>query len=65
MELLVCASQIWLHYGFLLIHHERLILQSVHLSFFPCRDSEGRKLCKKVKVDPSSKTAGFEILHYK
>lgn len=29
------------------------------------RDSEGRKLCKKVKVDPSSKPGGAELLHYK
>lgn len=29
------------------------------------RDSEGRKLCKKVKVDPSSKRGGAELLHYK
>lgn len=41
-----------------------------HLSFFlfespPLRDSEGRKLCKKVKVDPSSKRGGAELLHYK
>ncbi|TRY84850.1 hypothetical protein DNTS_002288 [Danionella cerebrum] len=26
---------------------------------------EGRKLCKKVKVDPNSKTKGVEVLHYK
>ncbi|XP_027020414.1 protein disulfide-isomerase A5 [Tachysurus fulvidraco] len=35
------------------------------IAWVNCGDSEGRKLCKKVKVDPSSKTAGFEILHYK
>uniref|UniRef100_A0A3Q4FZL9 Protein disulfide isomerase family A, member 5 n=1 Tax=Neolamprologus brichardi TaxID=32507 RepID=A0A3Q4FZL9_NEOBR len=29
------------------------------------RDSEGRKLCKKVKVDPSSKRGRAELLHYK
>lgn len=29
------------------------------------RDSEGRKLCKKVKVDPSSRPRGAELLHYK
>jgi len=29
------------------------------------RDSEGRKLCKKVKVDPSSKHGAAELLHYK
>lgn len=28
-------------------------------------ESEGRKLCKKVKVDPSSKSRGTELLHYK
>lgn len=28
-------------------------------------DSEGRKLCKKVKVDPSSRREGAELLHYK
>lgn len=33
--------------------------------FLPLRDSEGRKLCKKVKVDPSSKRGGAELLHYK
>lgn len=32
---------------------------------FAHRDTEGRKLCKKVKVDPSSKTKGVEVLHYK
>lgn len=31
----------------------------------PHRDSEGRKLCKKVKVDPSSKRGRAELLHYK
>ncbi|KAK1797906.1 hypothetical protein P4O66_007957 [Electrophorus voltai] len=35
------------------------------IAWVNCGDSEGRKLCKKVKVDPSSKTAAFEILHYK
>ncbi|MFT7807871.1 protein disulfide-isomerase A5-like isoform X1 [Arapaima gigas] len=35
----------------------------LHLCFL--RDSEGRKLCKKMKVDPSSKKGGFEMLHYK
>lgn len=34
-------------------------------TFFPSRDSEGRKLCKKVKVDPNSKRGGAELLHYK
>ncbi|XP_035767160.1 protein disulfide-isomerase A5 [Neolamprologus brichardi] len=29
------------------------------------KDSEGRKLCKKVKVDPSSKRGRAELLHYK
>ncbi|CAJ0931487.1 unnamed protein product [Ranitomeya imitator] len=28
-------------------------------------DSESRKLCKKMKVDPSAKTDGVELLHYK
>uniref|UniRef100_A0A8B9LSS7 Protein disulfide isomerase family A, member 5 n=1 Tax=Astyanax mexicanus TaxID=7994 RepID=A0A8B9LSS7_ASTMX len=35
------------------------------IAWVNCGDSEGRKLCKKVKVDPGSKPAGFEILHYK
>lgn len=34
-------------------------------AFSPFRDSEGRKLCKKVKVDPNSKRGGAELLHYK
>uniref|UniRef100_A0A9R1SP80 Protein disulfide-isomerase A5 n=2 Tax=Cyprinus carpio TaxID=7962 RepID=A0A9R1SP80_CYPCA len=35
------------------------------IAWVNCGDSEGRKLCKKVKVDPSSKTNGVEVLHYK
>lgn len=35
------------------------------LCVFLSRDSEGRKLCKKVKVDPSSRPGGAELLHYK
>nr|XP_019956165.1 PREDICTED: protein disulfide-isomerase A5 [Paralichthys olivaceus] len=35
------------------------------IAWVNCGDSEGRKLCKKVKVDPSSKHAGAELLHYK
>lgn len=35
------------------------------LCVFLSRDSEGRKLCKKVKVDPSSRAGGAELLHYK
>lgn len=28
-------------------------------------DTESRKLCKKMKVDPNSKEKGVELLHYK
>nr|XP_046219183.1 protein disulfide-isomerase A5-like [Oncorhynchus gorbuscha] len=35
------------------------------IAWVNCGDSEGRKLCKKVKVDPSSKSGGAELLHYK
>uniref|UniRef100_A0A1A8FWA8 Protein disulfide-isomerase A5 n=2 Tax=Nothobranchius korthausae TaxID=1143690 RepID=A0A1A8FWA8_9TELE len=35
------------------------------IAWVNCGDSEGRKLCKKVKVDPSSKHGGAELLHYK
>uniref|UniRef100_A0A3Q2QRV3 Protein disulfide isomerase family A, member 5 n=1 Tax=Fundulus heteroclitus TaxID=8078 RepID=A0A3Q2QRV3_FUNHE len=35
------------------------------IAWVNCGDSEGRKLCKKVKVDPSSKHEGAELLHYK
>ncbi|KAI3356075.1 hypothetical protein L3Q82_017338 [Scortum barcoo] len=35
------------------------------IAWVNCGDSEGRKLCKKVKVDPSSKHGGTELLHYK
>ncbi|XP_066543542.1 protein disulfide-isomerase A5 [Amia ocellicauda] len=35
------------------------------IAWVNCGDSEGRKLCKKMKVDPSSKKGGAEMLHYK
>ncbi|MGH0156236.1 UNVERIFIED_CONTAM: hypothetical protein FKN15_065286 [Acipenser sinensis] len=35
------------------------------IAWVDCGDSEGRKLCKKTKVDPSSKRSGVELLHYK
>ncbi|MEQ2239150.1 Protein disulfide-isomerase A5, partial [Ilyodon furcidens] len=35
------------------------------IAWVNCGDSEGRKLCKKVKVDPSAKHEGAELLHYK
>uniref|UniRef100_A0A8C6UCM5 Protein disulfide-isomerase A5 n=1 Tax=Neogobius melanostomus TaxID=47308 RepID=A0A8C6UCM5_9GOBI len=35
------------------------------IAWVNCGDSEGRKLCKKVKVDPGAKFGGFEMLHYK
>ncbi|KAJ8352826.1 hypothetical protein SKAU_G00243020, partial [Synaphobranchus kaupii] len=35
------------------------------IAWVNCGDSEGRKLCKKMKVDPSSKKGGWELLHYK
>ncbi|KAL3055903.1 hypothetical protein OYC64_018579 [Pagothenia borchgrevinki] len=35
------------------------------IAWVNCGESEGRKLCKKVKVDPSSKHGGAELLHYK
>ncbi|XP_048834761.1 protein disulfide-isomerase A5 [Brienomyrus brachyistius] len=35
------------------------------IAWINCGDSEGRKLCKKMKVDPSSKSSGMEMLHYK
>lgn len=40
-------------------------LLRLSLCVFLSRDSEGRKLCKKVKVDPSSRPGGAELLHYK
>ncbi|XP_071978777.1 protein disulfide-isomerase A5 [Engystomops pustulosus] len=35
------------------------------VSWIDCGDSESRKLCKKMKVEPSAKTGGVELLHYK
>ncbi|KAM9304909.1 protein disulfide-isomerase A5 [Gastrophryne carolinensis] len=35
------------------------------VSMIDCGDGEGRKLCKKQKVDPSKKSDGLELLHYK
>ncbi|CAN9498488.1 unnamed protein product [Ophioblennius macclurei] len=35
------------------------------IAWVNCGDSEGRKLCKKVKVDPGSKQGGTELLHFK
>ncbi|XP_054827326.1 protein disulfide-isomerase A5 [Eublepharis macularius] len=35
------------------------------ISWIDCGDSESRKLCKKMKVDPSLKEKGIELLHYK
>nr|XP_014352855.1 PREDICTED: protein disulfide-isomerase A5 [Latimeria chalumnae] len=35
------------------------------IAWVDCGDSEGRKLCKKMKVDPNSKAAGMDLLHYK
>ncbi|NP_001017340.1 uncharacterized protein LOC550094 precursor [Xenopus tropicalis] len=35
------------------------------VSWIDCGDAEGRKLCKKLKVDPSKKPNGVELLHYK
>uniref|UniRef100_A0A670HLF2 Protein disulfide-isomerase A5 n=1 Tax=Podarcis muralis TaxID=64176 RepID=A0A670HLF2_PODMU len=35
------------------------------ISWIDCSDSESRKLCKKMKVDPSLKEKGVELLHYK
>ncbi|XP_078538157.1 protein disulfide-isomerase A5 [Lissotriton helveticus] len=35
------------------------------VSWVDCGDTESRKLCKKVKVDPSSKENGMELFHYK
>ncbi|KAJ8407136.1 hypothetical protein AAFF_G00288120, partial [Aldrovandia affinis] len=35
------------------------------IAWVNCGDSEGRKLCKKMKVDPGSKKGGVEVLHYK
>ncbi|XP_030065079.1 protein disulfide-isomerase A5 [Microcaecilia unicolor] len=35
------------------------------VSWVDCGDTESRKLCKKLKVDPSSKPSGVELLHYK
>ncbi|CAI9531853.1 unnamed protein product [Staurois parvus] len=34
------------------------------VSWIDCGDPEGRKLCKKIKVDPGKKTNGLELLHY-
>ncbi|KAM4626318.1 protein disulfide-isomerase A5 [Discoglossus pictus] len=35
------------------------------ISWIDCGDPEGRKLCKKMKVDLSAKSNGVELLHYK
>ncbi|XP_028847852.1 protein disulfide-isomerase A5 [Denticeps clupeoides] len=35
------------------------------IAWVNCGDSEGRKLCKKLKVDPSSKKHGYDISHFK
>ncbi|XP_069052507.1 protein disulfide-isomerase A5 isoform X2 [Lepisosteus oculatus] len=35
------------------------------IAWVNCGDSESRKLCKKMKVDPSSKRSGAEMIHYK
>ncbi|XP_075037249.1 protein disulfide-isomerase A5 [Mixophyes fleayi] len=35
------------------------------VSWIDCGDSESRKLCKKMKVDPSKKSNGVDLLHYK
>ncbi|XP_009698975.1 PREDICTED: protein disulfide-isomerase A5-like, partial [Cariama cristata] len=35
------------------------------ISWIDCSDTESRKLCKKMKVDPNSKEKGVELLHYK
>ncbi|MEE6515836.1 hypothetical protein FKM82_024919, partial [Ascaphus truei] len=35
------------------------------ISWIDCGDAESRKLCKKMKVDPSKKNGGVEMLHYK
>ncbi|XP_025901511.1 protein disulfide-isomerase A5, partial [Nothoprocta perdicaria] len=35
------------------------------ISWIDCGDTESRKLCKKMKVDPNSKEKGVELLHYK
>ncbi|KAM8933475.1 protein disulfide-isomerase A5 [Pelodytes ibericus] len=35
------------------------------ISWIDCGDTESRKLCKKMKVDPSHKANGVELLHYK
>uniref|UniRef100_G3N8K2 Protein disulfide-isomerase A5 n=1 Tax=Gasterosteus aculeatus aculeatus TaxID=481459 RepID=G3N8K2_GASAC len=35
------------------------------IAWVNCGDPEGRKLCKKVKVDPGSRRGGAELLHYK
>ncbi|XP_042640335.1 LOW QUALITY PROTEIN: protein disulfide-isomerase A5 [Tyto alba] len=35
------------------------------ISWIDCGDTESRKLCKKMKVNPNSKEKGVELLHYK
>uniref|UniRef100_A0A8C5JTB5 Protein disulfide-isomerase A5 n=1 Tax=Junco hyemalis TaxID=40217 RepID=A0A8C5JTB5_JUNHY len=35
------------------------------ISWIDCGDTESRKLCKKMKVDPNSKEKGVDLLHYK
>ncbi|XP_032880758.1 protein disulfide-isomerase A5 isoform X2 [Amblyraja radiata] len=35
------------------------------IAWVDCGNSDSRKLCKKVKVDPASKKNGVEMLHYK
>ncbi|XP_013927921.1 PREDICTED: protein disulfide-isomerase A5 [Thamnophis sirtalis] len=35
------------------------------ITWIDCGDSESRKLCKKMKVDPGLKEKGIELLHYK
>ncbi|XP_061861138.1 LOW QUALITY PROTEIN: protein disulfide-isomerase A5 [Colius striatus] len=35
------------------------------IGWIDCGDTESRKLCKKMKVDPNSKEKGVELLHYK
>ncbi|XP_043854246.1 protein disulfide-isomerase A5 [Dromiciops gliroides] len=35
------------------------------ISWVDCGDTESRKLCKKMKVDPSTKDKKVELLHYK
>ncbi|GCB79127.1 hypothetical protein scyTo_0017840 [Scyliorhinus torazame] len=35
------------------------------IAWVDCGNSESRKLCKKMKVEPASKKNGVELLHYK